>query len=166
MSNEQEKINRWFKQHPWNHQTFFNRPHATRRHFLELLGSGVTASILARHPAKAAEVAADGAGPKGTAQNVIFILMAGAPSHTDTFDFKMVNGVTPAAFSPATINGLSFPTGLMPKLANLTGDFAIARNVQAHAVVHTVCQTWVQIGRNPLAALGNIAPNIGSIVAA
>jgi hypothetical protein len=54
----------------------------------------------------------------------------------------------------------------MPKLAALTGDFAVARNVHAHAVVHSVCQTWVQIGRNPLAALGNIAPNIGSIVAA
>ena len=47
MSNEQEKINRWFKQHPWNHQTFFNRPHATRRHFMELMGAGVTASFLA-----------------------------------------------------------------------------------------------------------------------
>jgi len=52
MSNEQEKINRWFKQHPWKHQTFFNRPDATRRHFLELVGTGVTASFLARHPAK------------------------------------------------------------------------------------------------------------------
>jgi uncharacterized protein (DUF1501 family) len=166
MSNEQEKINRWFQKHPWNHQAFFNRPHATRRHFLELVGTGVTASFLARHPAKAAEVAAAGVTTKNTAQNVIFILMAGAPSHTDTFDFKMVNGVTPASFAPDTINGMSFPVGLMPKLATLTGDFAIARNVQAHAVVHSVCQTWVQIGRNPLAALGNIAPNIGSIVAA
>ena len=43
MSIEQEKINRWFQQHPWKHQTFFNRPHATRRHFLELVGAGVTA---------------------------------------------------------------------------------------------------------------------------
>ena len=56
MSNEQEKINRWFKQYGWNHRTFFNRPHATRRHFLELMGSGVTASFLAQHPAKAADV--------------------------------------------------------------------------------------------------------------
>jgi len=166
MTKEQEKINRWFKKYGWNHQTFFNRPHATRRHFLELLGSGVTASFLARNPAKAAEVATAGAATKGTAENVIFILMAGAPSHTDTFDFKMVNGVTPPTFNPATINGMYFPTGIMPKLAAMTGDFAIARNVQAHAVVHSVCQTWVQIGRNPLAALGNIAPNIGSIVAA
>ncbi len=165
MSNEQEKINRWFQKHPWNHQAFFNRPHATRRHFLELVGTGVTASFLARRPAKAADVAAAGVTTKNTAQNVIFILMAGAPSHTDTFDFKMVNGVTPASFAPDTINGLSFPVGLMPKLATLAGDFAIARNVQAHAVVHSVCQTWVQIGRNPAASLGNIAPNIGSIVA-
>src|ERR1019366_1579870 len=106
MSNEQEKINRWFKQHPWNHQTFFNRPHATRRHFLEMVGAGVTASFLAAHPAKAAEVAAAGVTTKNTAQNLIFILMAGAPSHVDTFDFKMVDGVTPASFAPETIGSM------------------------------------------------------------
>ena len=166
MSNEQEKINRWFKKHPWKHQTFFNRPHATRRHFLELLGTGVTASFLAGRPAKAADVSTAGVTTENTAQNVIFILMAGAPSHVDTFDFKMVNGVTPTSFNPETIGSMYFPTGLMPKLAAQTADFAVARNVQAHAVVHSVCQTWVQIGRNPVAALGNIAPNIGSIVAA
>ena len=37
--------------------------------------------------------------------------------------------------------------------------------MRAHALVHSLAQTWVQIGRNPAAALGNIAPNIGSIVA-
>jgi hypothetical protein len=166
MSNEQEKINRWFKKHPWKHQTFFNRPDATRRHFLELVGTGLTASFLARHPARAAEVSTAAVTAKNTAQNVIFVLMAGAPSHVDTFDFKLVNGVTPASFNPETIGSMYFPTGLMPKLATMTDSFAVARNVQAHAVVHSVCQTWVQIGRNPLAALGNIAPNIGSIVAA
>ena len=70
---------------------------------------------------------------KGTAQNVIFILMAGAPSHTDTFDFKMIDGVTPAAFNPATIGSMYFPTGLMPKLAARTMDFAVARNVRARS---------------------------------
>src|ERR1019366_10464021 len=94
--------------------------------------------------------------------------MAGAPSHTDTFDLKdaSVSTAPQGLHKPDTINGMYFPTGLMPKLAALTGDFALARNVRAHAVVHTVSQTWVQIGRNPVAALGNIAPNIGSIVAA
>jgi uncharacterized protein (DUF1501 family) len=47
----------------------------------------------------------------------------------------------------------------------MTGDFALVRSMRAHAVVHSLSQTWMQIGRNPTAALGNIAPNIGSIVA-
>jgi hypothetical protein len=165
MSNEQEKINRWFKKNPWTHPPFHHRPHWTRRNFFEILGAGVTGSFLAQRYAKAADISAAGVTTKNTAQNVIFILLAGAPSHTDTFDLKVINGVTPTSFNPTMINGMNFPAGLMPKLANLAGDFAVARSVQAHAVVHSACQTWVQIGRNPLAALGNIAPNIGSIVA-
>jgi len=44
-------------------------------------------------------------------------------------------------------------------------NFTIVRSVQAWALVHSLAQTWLQIGRNPAAALGNIAPNIGSVVA-
>ena len=168
MSNEQEKINRWFRKYGWNHQTFFNRPHATRRHFLELLGSGVTASFLAQHPAKAAEVAAAGASSQGNGAERDLHSDGRRPQPHRHVRPQDVNGVTApqGCTSPHTINGIYFPTGLMPKLAALAGDFAIARSVRAHAVVHSVSQTWVQIGRNPLAALGNIAPNIGSIVAA
>jgi len=167
MSNEQEKVNRWFKKNPWNVPAFHERPHWTRRHFFELVGAGVTGAFLNQRYAKAADITASGVTTKNTAKNVIFILLAGAPSHTDLFDLKdaSVNAAPANLHKPATVNGIYFPTGLMPKLANLTGDFAIARSVQAHAVVHTVCQTWVQIGRNPLAALGNIAPNLGSVVA-
>jgi len=96
---------------------------------------------------------------------VIFILLAGAPSHTDTFDFKNIDGVTPTTFKPTTVNGVLWPAGLLPKLGQMTDDFAVVRSMRAHAVVHSLSQTWVQIGRNPTAALGNIAPNIGSIVA-
>src|SRR5205085_6659593 len=99
MTKGQEKANEFFKKHPWDHRTFFNRPHWTRRRFFEILGAGVTGSFLAQRRLQAAGGSASaGASPKGTAQNVIFILLAGAPSHTDTFDFKMVNGITPAAF--------------------------------------------------------------------
>jgi hypothetical protein len=169
MTKEQEKINEFFKRHPWNHKTFFNRPHWTRRRFFEVIGAGVTGSFLAGRRLQASDGPPGGGGatPKGTAQNVIFILLAGAPSHTDTFDLKMVNGVTPNSFSPAAINGAQFPTGLLPKLAQnfQDQDFAIVRSMRSHALVHTLGQTWTQIGRNPAAALGNIAPNIGSVVA-
>jgi hypothetical protein len=94
-----------------------------------------------------------------------FILMAGAPSHVDTFDFKMTPGVTPTAAAPQTVNGILWPTGILPKLGAMTNQFSLVRSVQAHALVHSLGQTWVQIGRNPAASLGNIAPNIGSIVA-
>jgi hypothetical protein len=153
----------------WNHPAFFNRPHWTRRRFFELLGAGVTGAFLPRYT-KAAELADYGAGvanPKGTAKNVIFIFLNGAPSHTDTFDLKMVPGITPTTFNPETINGMLFPTGIMPKLAqNLSNnDFTVIRSMRSHALVHTLAQTWTQIGRNPADALGRIAPNIGSIVA-
>ncbi|HEV3200222.1 MAG TPA: DUF1501 domain-containing protein, partial [Bryobacteraceae bacterium] len=165
MSREQEKINRDLKKYGWNHPTFFNRPHWTRRRFFEVLGAGVGGAFLAERYAKAADVTTGGASPKATAQNVIFILLAGAPSHTDTFDFKNIAGTTPASFAPQTANGILWPTGLMPKLGNMLTDFAIIRSMRSHALVHSLAQTWTQIGRNPAAALGNIAPNIGSVVA-
>jgi len=162
---QQEKINRELKKHPWSNPTFFNRPHWTRRRFFEVMGAGVSGAFLAQRYAKAADVTTTGVTTKNTAQNVIFILLAGAPSHTDTFDLKMVNGVTPKTFAPDTINGVLWPTGLLPNLGNQLSDFAIVRSMQAHALVHSLAQTWTQIGRNPAAALGNIAPNIGSVVA-
>src|SRR4051812_22451634 len=120
MSNEQERINRELKRNPWTRQAFFNRPHWTRRRFFELLGAGVGGAFLAQKYARAADIshyAGGSANPKNTAQNVIFVLLNGAPSHTDTFDLKMVPGITPTTFNPETINGLLFPTGLLPKLA-------------------------------------------------
>ena len=165
MSNERERIDSERKRRPWTRPTFFNRPHWTRRRFFEIAGAGVTGALLGQRYTKAAEITASGATPKNTARNVVFILLAGAPSQTDTFDLKVVPGVTPASFNPETNNGVLFPTGLLPNLAALMGDFALIRSMQSHALVHSLAQTWTQIGRNPAAALGNIAPNIGSIVA-
>src|SRR5690348_3273921 len=96
--------------------TFFNRPHWTRRRFFQIAGAGVSGAFLASRYAKAADLASQRVTTRNTAKNVIFILLAGAPSHTDTFDFKMVNGVTPASFAPDTINGVFWPTGLLPNL--------------------------------------------------
>jgi len=165
MTREQEQCNCYFQKYGYNNKTFFNRPHWTRRQFFQLAGAGITGSYLAQRYAKAASVTSAGAQTKNTAKNVVFILLAGAPSHTDTFDLKNVQGVTPTTFAPQTVNGILWPTGIMPKLGNLTSKFAIVRSMQAHALVHSLGQTWAQIGRNPAAALGNIAPNIGSIVA-
>jgi hypothetical protein len=90
--------------------------------------------------------------------------LPGAPSHTDTFDLK-VGPWTPSEFRPTTINGADFPEGLFPGLAAWFSKFSIVRSCQSNALVHSLLQTWNQIARNPTAATGKIAPNLGSIVA-
>jgi hypothetical protein len=54
----------------------------------------------------------------------------------------------------------------MPRLGETLGDIAIVRSARSWALQHTLAQTWAQIGRSPAGALGDIAPNFGSIVAA
>src|SRR5215831_15988532 len=129
---EQEKINRELKKYPWMHPSFFRRPHWTRRQFFEVAGAVVTGAFLAERYAKADAVTTNsGAATLNTAKNVIFILLAGAPSHTDTFDLKVVDGVTPASFAPDTVNGVLWPTGLLPKLAQQLPNIAIVRSMRA-----------------------------------
>ncbi len=161
--NTRSKFERFASRHP--HTSFFKRPHLSRRNFFQLAGASLGGFFLSR-PAQADPVVKRGGAPTiNRARNVIFLLMSGAPSHTDTFDLKVVNGVTPSNFNPATVNGLLWPTGLLPNLADRLGDIAIVRSVRAWALVHSLGRHWVQIGRSPVAALGDIAPNIGSIVA-
>lgn len=161
----QDKFRKLLEKYPHPHKTFFNRPHFSRRRFFEVAGAGITGAYLAGKAPAAEIVPAENVTPKGTARNVIFILLAGAPSHIDLFDFKMVDGITPAAAKPESVNGLLWPTGILPRLKNNLSDIAIVRSMRAWALVHGLAQTWTQIGRNPAAALGDIAPNIGSIVA-
>ena len=160
-----EKFERFLKQHPHPHQWFLDRPHLSRRGFFQLMGAGVAGSFLAG-PVRAIDIAQQSqVTTQNKAKNCIFILLAGAPSHTDTFDLKMVNGVTPSGFNPSMIGGILWPTGIFPKLASQVPNLAIVRSMNAWALVHSIAQTWTQIGRNPAAALGSIAPNIGSVVA-
>ena len=162
--NAQEKFDRIVERYSHPHQSFFARPHLSRRHFFQLAGAGVTASFLNGRLGAQELAAQTPVTTINTAKNVIFILLAGAPSHTDTFDLKEISGTTPVNFAPETISGLRWPTGLFPKLAARLPDIAIVRSARSWNLQHTLAQTWLQIGRNPTAALGDIAPNIGSIV--
>lgn len=141
-------------------------PELGRREFFKIAGAGVAGYFLV--PNLAAEAAAEttsvGAKLVGKARNVIFCLLNGAPSHVDTFDLK-VGPWLPADFTPDSLNGFLFPKGLMPTLFAQLGKIAVVRSLRAPALAHGLQQTWVQIARNPAAALGKIAPNIGSVVA-
>ncbi|HEX4949347.1 MAG TPA: DUF1501 domain-containing protein [Blastocatellia bacterium] len=134
-----------------------------RRSFFKLAGAGVTGAFITPLFQTEAKAAAQ-LHLKNTARNCIFILLTGAPSSVDTFDLK-VGAWTPSDFNPTTYNGINFPQGLMPRLAEkLTTRLAIVRNLTAPALVHPLQQTWTQIARSPSSALGKIAPNMGSVV--
>jgi hypothetical protein len=137
-----------------------------RRVFFQLSGAGV-AGYFASPLDLLGQVGTDYRAPAtllNTAKNVIFILLAGAPSQTDTFDLK-VGPWTPENFKPATINGIDFPEGLLPGIATQLGRISIIRSCMSSALVHSLLQTWTQIARSPASATGKIAPNIGSVVA-
>ena len=162
----QEKFQKFIERNPHPRRPFYERPHLTRRQLFRVFGAGVTATCLVGKPAHAGVVIdSRPVTMQNTAKNVIFVQLVGAPSHIDTFDFKEVAGTTPANFNPTNINGIMWPTGLLPKLADQLPNIAIVRSAQAWATGHAVTQTWIQIGRNPSGVLGDIAPNIGSIVA-
>jgi hypothetical protein len=170
MAYEPEKLNKdkaeeFARRYPHHHQTFFNRPHWTRRQFFQVAGAGITGSFLAQRAKADGVETSQGVVTQNKAKNCIFILLTGAISTVDTFDLKVTGGVTPTNFNPTMVNGMNWPVGLLPKLAQQLPNVVIVRSMRAWALVHSLAQTWTQIGRNPAAALGDIAPNIGSVVA-
>jgi hypothetical protein len=141
---------------------FWRRPQIGRRLFLRHALSAVSGYFLL--PGRPLErVARAAVAPIGRARNCIFILMAGAPSHVDTFDLKE-GPWTPASFNPTSYGDLLFPQGLLPNLADQLDSMAFVRSVRSWALVHGLSQTWVQIGRNPISAMAKISPHIGSVV--
>ena len=137
-----------------------------RRLFFQIAGSGVAGYFLSPVDLSA-QAGSESRGPaflQNTAKNVIFILLSGAPSQTDTFDLK-VGPWTPENFKPATINDIDFPQGLLPGIASQLNRMTIVRSCMSTALVHSLLQTWAQIARSPASATGKIAPNVGSVVA-
>jgi len=102
---------------------------------------------------------------RNTAQNAIFIFLAGAPSNIDTWDLKE-GAWTPTDFNPTSYNNnaLRFPQGLLPNTAQHLDRLSFVRSGLAWAAVHQLGQAWAQIARNPGGATGAIAPHIGSVV--
>jgi hypothetical protein len=142
---------------------FWRNPHFSRRVFFRHVASAVGGYYLL--PSRPMETVAKAAGsPIGTAKNCLFIHLAGAPSHVDTFDLKE-GSWTPAYFNPASYGDIRWPQGLLPKLADQLEHIALVRSIKPWAAVHQLARDWLLIGRNPVSGLAKIAPHIGSVVA-
>lgn len=142
---------------------FWKRPLLSRRMLFRHFTAGVGGYFALPGAPGGGLARAQASNVKGTARNVIFILMAGAPSHADTFDLKEGAWTLPA-MEPTTYGGLRWPRGLFPRLAEQLDHIALVRSMRAWVPVHGVGQTWTMIGRNPLSGLSKIAPHIGAVV--
>lgn len=141
---------------------FWRKPQIGRRLFFRHVASAMGGYFLL--PSRPSETVARAAvSTKATAKNCIFIMMAGGPSHVDTFDLKE-GSWTPAAFNPTSYGAVRFPQGLMPKLAEQLDSIVLLRSAKSWAAVHELSRTWLQIGRNPTSAMAKISPHIGSVV--
>jgi hypothetical protein len=158
------QFDRFIQKRPHPHQPFWERPTLSRRQFFRVLGTAVSGYALFQASRPLRLLGALPVVPANTAKHCIYILLAGAPSHTDTFDLKE-GPWTPAAFNPTSYGEIRFPQGLLPGVADHLSDVVIVRSARAWALVHSLAQTWSQIGRNPASALGSVSPNIGSVVA-
>lgn len=141
---------------------FWRRPQFGRRLFFRHLGAALSGYFLLPFRPRG-ETAKAAVSTIGQARYAVFILMAGGPSHVDTFDLKE-GPWTPAAFEPTSYGDLRFPRGLFPRLAEQISELAFVRSLRSWALVHSLAQVWVQIGRSPFSALAKVAPHIGSVV--
>ncbi|MCS6884849.1 MAG: DUF1501 domain-containing protein [Acidobacteriota bacterium] len=136
----------------------------SRREFFKLGALGLTGFFFSKVVNPPAILAQSKPQLLNTAKNCIFIHLAGAPSHVDTFDLKE-GSWTPKDFEPTTYGEIRWPRGLMPKLAEQLQHISIVRSMNAWALVHGLGREWVEIGRNPATPFAKIAPNIGAVVA-
>jgi hypothetical protein len=149
----------------------------SRRWFFEQCGVGLGAVALRTLLAESAQAATDPLAPKqphfpAKAKNVIFLFMAGAPSHLELFDnkpeLKKFDGTLPPpdllkGYRAAFINpnskllGPRFPfakhgdcgaelTNLLPHLATVVDDIAIVKSMVTDAFNHAPGQLRMNTG--------------------
>src|SRR6266850_6948773 len=114
-------------------------PIIDRRFFFKIAATGVAGYFVSPMQMFAQSGATSPATILNTAKNCIFVLLPGAPSQVDTFDLK-VGSWTPASFTPTSINGADFPSGLLPNLAAQfsLSRFSLVRSCQSTALVHSL----------------------------
>lgn len=132
-----------------------------RRDFLQV---GAIGGSLALPDLLRAKARANANGESIRDKSVIWLWLAGGPTHVETFDPKMSAPVEYRSMTgavPTTIPGVSIGGGF-PQLAKLTDKMALVRSFSHGNSSHGTATTWVMTGYNDRS---NMRPSLGSIVA-
>jgi len=101
---------------------------------------------------------------KRSADSVLFVNLAGGPSHLDTLDMKPeAPKETQGEFKPiqSKLPGLQVCEH-MPKFAAAADRFTLIRGISHTAGAHPQGQSWISTGNRPTPAL--IYPSLGSVI--
>lgn len=101
---------------------------------------------------------------KSSADAVLFVNLAGGPSHLDTLDMKTeAPSETQGPFQPiqTTIPGLTACEHLA-QFAAVAERYTLLRGISHSAGAHPQAQSWISTGNRPTPAL--IYPSLGSVV--
>ena len=114
----------------------------TRRRWCRTLSVGGAAAAVAQWPQPLG-------GANTRADRCIFILLAGGPSHTDTFDWKP-GASFPLAYGLVEQGEVSLPRGLFPRVADELESVAFIRCAKAQSTSHEFAQARLCTGCAPL----------------
>ena len=134
-----------------------------RRLFLQAVGyggAGLTLLGSSTH-VRAAQAAVT---PRGSAKNVIFVHLSGAPSHIDTFDLKL-GSWTPDDFGPSSNGNIQLASGLFPNLIDQADKFSLLRCISGTEAVHSRANYVLETAHTFNPTFSKEQPHFGSLLA-
>jgi hypothetical protein len=153
------------KNRDWQNPLAQARTALGRGEFIKVGGLGVAAYGLINALSESEILAQASVTPRNTANACIFIKLAGAPSHMDTFSVREGDW-TPDDWDIDTVNKITLPRGLFPNLLDrVSQHLAIMHSVQAYVPIHTVAQYWLDTSQDFNASLAGERPALGAVVA-
>ncbi len=134
-----------------------------RRTFLQAAGLSVM-GLTMRTQASARILKSSDVTPRGSAENLIFIFLQGAPSHVDLFDLKL-GSWTPDDFEPNMFGNLHLPAGLLPNLSQQASKFSLLHSITGSEAVHARASFLLETAHNFNPVFAQEQPHFGSVMA-
>lgn len=136
--------------------------HIGRRRFL--LGAASAAGFQMLNSHADAEVVSRQVTPRKTARACIFINLAGAPSHLDTFAPQDGPWNPPDADLREHPGGIVLSRAFFPRMSEITSDLCVLRSVQSWEAAHERGQFYLQTSHPSNPAFAQETPHIGAVV--
>ena len=135
-----------------------------RRDVLKWGGAALAAATIGETISPLRVKAAGRVNPRGTARNCIVIMMGGAISQADCWDFKETR-YTPADLDVQKYTSdISLSKTLFPHAAEYVDKIALVRSMRANEMIHFIGQYHTQTGRALNVAVAREIPAMGSLI--